>query len=865
MHRAILAVDVERFTDPRRINPDQAVVRDAVYAALRWAFDRCGVPWDGVYHEDRGDGLLGLVTPEVPKNLLVTALPRYLAEALARHNEGRPAEVRVRLRVALHAGEVLLDAHGVAATAVNDAFRLLEAQPLKDALAASPGVLALIVSDWFYTEVVRNDPDAGAATYRRVRTTVKRSVVSGWLGLPDHPYPPDEQRDAPEPDGPRQLPARASRFVGRTRELATLLDLVAAGGDEVPVLLVTGTAGVGKTALAVALAHRVRDLFPDGHLYADLRGYDGGPALTPERVLGDLLTALGVPVERVPCGVAAQAALFRSTVDGKRVLLVLDNAAGAEQVRPLLPGSPGCLVLVTSRNRLSGLVAREGAHRVALGSLSGAEAVELLRLVVGPERVDAEPAAAARLAEQCAHLPLALRIAAERVATRPHLHLADVVAEIGRDRDRLDLLAADDDGDTEIRAVFSWSYRALPEPAARVFRLLGLHAGATFDVRAAAALADVEPAAARRLLDALASVHLLDETARDRYRLHDLLRVYAAERAAAVDGDTECADAVRRTLAWYLRGADAADSLLLPMRPYSVDLGPFAEVGGVMAFTGYDEALAWCEAERANLLAAAQQAAEHGYHQAAWAFGAATSAYFDLRKHWNDRIAVLLIGLASAERAGDGRGEAFMLLNLGVAYRDLRDFDRALECLDRALVLSRELGDRWTEGGVLHKLGDTHRRTRRFTEALDFLGHALALARDVGEEWGEGRVLNSLGDTCVDLGRYEEALDHYAGALAIWRRRGTDWGEGVTLTALGDTHRRLGRCDEALHCLEGALLIARKVGNRHGEAETLRTSGDVHHDLGDEATARALWHEALLIFDDLGDPQAEHLRARVPG
>ena len=505
-------------------------------------------------------GVLVLIPPDVPKGLLVVQLPREIAAALWEHNEACPREARIRLRVAVHAGEIQHDDHGVTGAAINLTFRLLAAEALRVALAGSPGVLALIASKWFYEEVIRHDPASHPAAYRRVRVAVKETEDTAWVCLPDHPYPPsDHTTDLPTPRAPetamtvpRQLPPAIPSLVGRAHELVTLtriLDEPTERSAAVVISVITGTAGVGKTALAVHWAHRVQGHFPDGQLYVNLRGYDPGPPMTPNQALDGFLRALDVPAGKIPASVAERAALYRSLLDGRRVLVILDNANTAEQVRPLLPGSPDCLAVVTSRSLLSGLVVRDGAHRVRLTPLPLAEAIVLLRQIIGAARVDAELNTAAKLARQCAYLPLALRIAAERVASHPCRTLADLTEELANERDRLDMLVAGDDDTTAVRVVLSWSYQALPPETARVFRLLGLHVGPDISVPATAALASITTPRARQLLDFLTGVHLVEETGHDRYRFYDLLRLYAAERAATEETDHERDNAVRRLLA----------------------------------------------------------------------------------------------------------------------------------------------------------------------------------------------------------------------------------------------------------------------------------------------------------------------------
>jgi hypothetical protein len=554
VHRAIMVVDVERFGDPDRTNLNQLTVRDGLYKALPQAFGESGIEWGSCVSEDRGDGALILVPPEVPKAYLVTSLPDRLAAAVSRHNAGCAGPEQMRLRVALHAGEVYRDAHGVAGTAINHAFRLAEAPALRSALTVSPGVLALIVSDWLFSEVVRHDPAAEPGSYRQVQVAVKETAAVGWIRVPapgmiqanasqgDAPPPRTgaaaafrgNHRPAPrgpvggsavmdllglslitvdgKTDGrrpvPAQLPHDVSGFTGRETELAALESL-AAGQESaaVPIVAIHGVAGIGKTALAVHFAHRVAAGFPGGQLFVNLRGFDPDqPPLAPGDALAGFVRALGAGPPQMPADLDELAAMYRSLLSGRRVLVVLDNAASAEQVRPLLPGTAGCLAIVTSRNRVSGLVALDGAQRLTLDVLPPADAVALIARVAGNQRTAGDPAAASRLAQLCGRLPLALRITADRAAAHRHLSMTDLVDELALEHDRLDTLAAEEKT-TQVRAVFSWSYRALDQGPARAFRLLGLHPGPDISTPAAAALIDAPIPAARQLLRTLTGGH----------------------------------------------------------------------------------------------------------------------------------------------------------------------------------------------------------------------------------------------------------------------------------------------------------------------------------------------------------------------
>ncbi|MBV9730901.1 MAG: tetratricopeptide repeat protein [Pseudonocardiales bacterium] len=560
---------------------------------------------------------------------------------------------------------------------------------------------------------------------------------------------------------------------------------------------------------------------------------------------------------------AEQAALYRSLLDGRRVLVLLDNASTSEQVRPLLPGSPDCLAVVTSRSRLSGLVVRDGAHRMNLEPLPLAEAIMLLRHIIGAVRVDTELNAAAELARQCAYLPLALRIAAERVASRPGRTLADLSEELGDERNRLDMLVAGDDDTAAVRVVLSWSYRALPPETARVFRLLGLHVGPDISLPAAAALAGTTTAQARQLLDHLTGEHLLEETGRERYRFHDLLRVYAAERAATEETDHERGNAVRRLLAWYLHTADAAGRILtsqwrcVPLDPPEAGFLP-------LAFTTHHQALKWCEAERANLVATTRHAAEYSQHVIAWKLPAVLWGFFAMRAYWADWITTHEIGLAATHYLHDRHGAAWIANNLGDGYRGLKRFNDAINHLQQALVAWRELGDRWGEGWTLYNLGTLYRSMGRFDEAFKHYHQALARGREINDHWGEGWILHNLATTYRHLGRFDEAVEHYHQALIVRREINDRWGEGWTLHRLAITYRVQGRFAEAVEHYHQALIVYREINNRWGEGWMLYNIGELLHDTGRPAAARASWrHQALAIFEELGDPQAVEVRARL--
>jgi tetratricopeptide (TPR) repeat protein len=662
---------------------------------------------------------------------------------------------------------------------------------------------------------------------------------------------------------PRQLPADIANFTGRTTHLDRLDALLtpAEGGPPTTVVLSTiaGTAGVGKTALAVHWAHLMRDHFPDGDLYADLRGYAPGPPAATEEVLEGFLRALDVPGEKIPHTLPAQAALYRSLLNGRRMLVVLDNAVRPEQVRPLLPASPGCLVVVTSRNRLSGLVINDGACAFTLDPMSPAEAVALLGRTVGAARADRDPKAVAELAQRCGYLPLALLITAERAVTRPDVTLADLVAELTIEHERLDMLTVDDDETVAVRAAFSWSYRALAPAAARLFRLLGLHAGSSISVFAAAALADTTPHRARRLLDVLAGVHLLERVGRERYQLHDLLRLYAAERAADEESDEARHEAVLRVLDWYLHTGCAA--LLIVRPPTAPKLtDPPRLARHPLSFTDRAEALDWYELEYANVMAAIRQAVEIGQDPIAWRLVTSYSYFFILRKGYAEWVRATRMGLAAARRVGDKYGEAQMLTMLGFVLCDLRQFDEALDMFRESLAIYSESGDEQGRGIALNNVGFALRQLRRFDEAIDYLQQCQDHSRARGDRLAEGYALNNLGEALRMAGRPADAVGYLHEALAIRRETCDPWAEGFALDNLANTYQDLRNLDIAVDYFQQALELRRELTDPWGEARSLRGLGNVHYELGNVDTARELWQRSFLIFSDLGDRQALEIR-----
>ncbi|GAB3214099.1 NB-ARC domain-containing protein [Marinactinospora thermotolerans DSM 45154] len=665
----------------------------------------------------------------------------------------------------------------------------------------------------------------------------------------------------------RQLPLAVSVFVDRRSHLATLDSFTSPHDEKAPkvtVSAITGAPGVGKTALAVHWAHRARSHYVDGDLYIDLRGYGPGPRVEPGQALGALLLSLQVPPDRIPPDIDGRAALYRSVLTGKRMLILVDNAASADQVRPLLPGSSACLTIVTSRNALPGLVAREGATRMVLEVLSLSESLALLRRIIGDERIDSDPEAAERLVALCAHLPLALRIAAERVTGRPHAGLAEFVAELENERERLDALEVEDDELSDIRAVFAASYHNLDPAAARLFRLAGLHPGREIGLHACAALADLTVPTTRRLLERLSRTHLLTVTETGRYRFHDLLRLYALERAEQDEAEQERELALRRLTNWYLHTADNGHRVVLPSF-HTVPLPEMTGAGVPLSFTGVDEAMRWFEDERGNLVDVLQAAVERGQHDLAWRLPAVMYGFFELRGHWTQWRDIHLLGLKAARALGDDLGQACNLLGLGDANWLLKRSDEAWECYRSAVEVARRCADGWIEGFALRQLGVLLIERQRPDEALALTEQALSAFRAAGEQRGTGMALLTLGDSHRKLGQSAQAIRCHQDAVEVFRGIGDEWSTAWGLCALGETVAETGRWTESLDHYAHALATFRAFGNRRNELRALIGLAEAHAALGRIEESRDHYRVAAELIEELGDEQTADLRRRLPG
>jgi Tfp pilus assembly protein PilF len=682
---------------------------------------------------------------------------------------------------------------------------------------------------------------------------------------PREPTPdtrPDNRPDTVRPV-PRQLPGAVRHFTGRAEQLAALAALGADAGRARTVVIsaITGTAGVGKTALAVHWAHRIADRFPDGQLYVNLRGFDpNDQAMPAAEAIRRFLTALGVAPQRIPAEPDAQAALYRSELAGRRMLVVLDNARDTAQVRPLLPGAAGCLVLVTSRRQLAGLVAAEGAHPITVDLLTGEEAARLLAQRLGVDRVAAEPDAVAEIVDRCARLPLALAVVAARAATHPHLSLR-VVADQLRDA-RLDTLAAADDPVTDARAAFSWSYRTLSPPAARLFRLFGLHPGADIAAPAAASLAGIPLAAARAQLAELTGASLLVEHAPGRYTCHDLLRAYAAELAHGCEPVEQRRAATGRVLDHYLHTAYAAVRLLYPTRDQVTLAAPRPGVSPEQP-ADHPCALDWFGAEHAVLTAAVEHAADGGWDTHTWQLAWTLSIYLDRRGQWHDQVTIGRAAVAAADRLADLPARARMRRALAIATTRLGSFDEASDELGRALDLYRQLGDATGQAHTHNAFAYLYHRRDDPARALEHSRQALDLFRAAGHRNGQANALNQAGWFQTLLGDHEQALVSCRQALDLHQELDNRVGQAGTWDSIGYIHHRLGQHAEALRCYQHALTLNRELGDRYYEADTLTHIGDARQAAGDPGAAREAWRQALAIFDDLDHPDADGIRTRL--
>jgi tetratricopeptide (TPR) repeat protein len=653
---------------------------------------------------------------------------------------------------------------------------------------------------------------------------------------------------------PRQLPAGTVDFTGRDRELSELDSVLTVetelGAPAVVISALDGTAGVGKTALAVHWAHRTKQRFPDGQLFVNLRGHALDAPTDPLRVLGQFLRALGTPPEQVPLDPDEAAAMYRTALADRRALVVLDNAWGPEQVRPLLPGSPTCAVLITSRNQLSGLVARDGARQLTVGVLSDDAARELLTRIIGAPRVAAESAAVTELLRLCSHLPLALRIAAAKLANSPGQRIADLVLRLQKDN-RLDLLQMADDPEAVVRSAFQLSYSSLDASAQQLFRWLGVIPGPSFSAPVIAAMTGRPVADAAGLLKTLSAAHLV-EGDDDRYWCHDLLRLFARERLADEESDAGRATALASLHDFYLRSATAAGDVLYPQ---------MLRLAGTSAdgrsFADHQEAMAWLDSERANLLAVIAHAADEGPHSVAWLLADLLRGYFWLRRCTAEWLSASGDALRAAQADGDRMAEASAWQSSATAHWTVSSLTKAVDHYQRALRLAGEIG--WVEGqaGMLGNLASVYLERGELDRAENAYKEALDLNTRFGRQVARGIDLSNLGNLYWELGSLRKAAACFTEALAVHDAVDAGMAKANGLLNLGSVQHDMGAMATALDTLDAALVLCRELGDAADEAMTLETIARVRLDAGDPHAALANGQAALAMAQRIGTRRIE--------
>jgi tetratricopeptide (TPR) repeat protein/transcriptional regulator with XRE-family HTH domain len=659
---------------------------------------------------------------------------------------------------------------------------------------------------------------------------------------------------------PRQLPSDVRGFTGRAADIARLATMVEDAGEPAPIVIsaIDGTAGIGKTALAVHWAHRVKRHFPDGQLYLNLRGYGPGEPMDPEDALAAMLRSLGVDRGRIPEGADERSALLRTTLATRRTLILLDNARDSDQVRPLLPGSDA-LVLVTSRRKLRALAVRDGARHLTLDLLPEPEAVALLAGAIGADRVDAEPTAATEIVRLCACLPLALRLAAERINGLPPIPLRDVVADLTAHKSRLAALSIDESADTDLRSVFAWSHESLEPDAARMFDVLGLYPGGSIAVAAAAALAGVAPAAAATTFAQLVAVNMLEQRFSGRYELHDLLREYARERAEEHVGDRSAAR--HRLVGWYVHTAANACGQLVAT-PHGMPIADPPEGVAPERFGDHQAAVEWFDAELDAIIEIIQTSADHGHHRDGAVLGRLIWHYLYLRGRWQQMRMVGEVGVELAVAIGDALLEARIRNGLSVPYGFLPGFgEQEIATSRRALSIFEDLGDRGGQAGCLLNLGGAYNTAGRYAEAREVLERARDLYEQDGNRLYAAFALNNLAGTARELGLLDDALTYARCAVVAIRGSSEPFRVVTALIVEARVHAALGDHDAAVGCFREALATAESLGNTHRAIQLRVELGRELSAAGARGEAVDVWREAYRICVERDDPAIEEVRS----
>ncbi|MFG2036577.1 BTAD domain-containing putative transcriptional regulator [Dactylosporangium sp. NPDC048998] len=672
----------------------------------------------------------------------------------------------------------------------------------------------------------------------------------------------------PAGEVPAQLPPDVRGFAGREEQLAGLDRLRSATQDRPAtcptIAVVTGMPGVGKTTLVLHWAHRVSTAFPDGQLYLNLRGFGpGDTAVSTAQGLRGFLEALHVPAHRIPVSLEAQTGMYRSLLAGRRMLIILDNARDVDQVRPLLPGSMQCMVVVTSRDGMAGLVATEGAHPMRLDPMSAEEGRQLLVERLGSYRVDVDAAAVEEIVHDCARLPLALGVVAARAATHPAFPLAVLAKELREARGGLDGFEAGD-ANADVRSIFSWSYRVLSTGAASMFRLLALHPGPDIGTLAAASLAGVPVRRARAMLAELTRAHLLIEHTPGRFTCHDLLRAYAVELVRTEEPDTERRAATHRLLDHYLHTAHAGALLLHSVRD-AIELS--APEAGVSPepISDHDRALAWFTDEYGPLMAAIQLALHDDFHLHAWKLPWSMHTFLDYRGHWEDQVTVHTAAVAGAGRLADLPAQAYALLNLGAAHGRLGQYEEAHQQFERSLELYQKLGRHSNQARTHLNLGRLSGLQNCFADAVEHARRAQALYSADGNRAGLAVATNSLGWFYIQLGDYARAVQVCTEALALHEEVNDRNGLAATWDSLGVANDKLNDHARATTCYRNALKVLKELGDRYNQATVLVHLGESYRTAAVRDATAAAWHEALTILDELGHSDADGLREKLAG
>jgi DNA-binding SARP family transcriptional activator/Tfp pilus assembly protein PilF len=662
---------------------------------------------------------------------------------------------------------------------------------------------------------------------------------------------PPSPRRVRRPDArplPAELPAPVNHFTGRAGELAALDAYSTPAGPRV--LVISGSAGMGKTALAVTWGHRATNRFGDGQIFIDMRGADAAAALSPSEALAHVLASLDQPDAAIPADLAGRAALYRSVTRDRHVLVTADNVARIDQVLPLVPASTTSLLVVTSRSRLMALTTYHEVGAVELDALRDDEAIDLLGAVLGHDRIAREPDGAARLAELCDRMPLALQIAAAKLGSRPHQEIGDLATTLSTDR-RLDGLAME--GDTRsVRTVFATAYDMLAPEAALVFRSIGLHAGRTCTAHLAAAAADIPLDAARKAMDELSAAHLVVEVSRDRYQFHDLIRLYAAERT----GSDRAADVMDRIIDWYLAAAAGANRIVDRGRD-RVQIAPHDPPYELPFGTDPVGALEFLDRERDTMLPLMAYAIDHGRPEVAWQITYLLTGFFNSRGRWAQRVAMCRLGITGAVAAGDVVAEGLMHSGLGVAHLMTQRVDDALDEFGAALDRMRRGGDRQGEAHVHNNIAVAYAGLRRYDDAVAAYRRALDLHSAIGSPLGVALSLNNLGDAYVKMGRGDLGLDYLTRALAAVRAIDNIRLEAAALNGLGQAHRQQGNWDDAVAYFTLALALRRETGDRSNEADTLNNLGRTEFARNRDQVAADHFHRAQALSREIDDPNQE--------